>query len=73
MIPPRLQSQINANVRETQRQAILSASLPPVELPAKRKAAPYPHTDTDGRRAFRRNHNQSTHFTESEKDACFVR
>jgi len=70
MIPPRLQSQIDANVRETQRQAILSASFP---LPAtKREAAPYPFTDTDGRRQFRQKLNQSTNFTESEKDAVFI-
>lgn len=70
MIPPRLQSHIDANVRETQRQAVLSASFP---LPAtKRDAAPYPFTDTDGRRQFRRNFNQSTNFTESEKNAIFI-
>ena len=70
MIPPRLQSQIDANVRETQRQAVLSASFP---LPAtKREAAPYPFTDTDGRRKFRQKLNQSTNFNESEKDAVFI-
>lgn len=74
MIPPRLQSQIDANVRETQRQAVLSASFP---LPAtKREAAPYPFTDTDGRRRFRRmfrqKFNQSTNFNESEKDVVFI-
>lgn len=67
MIPPHLSSQIASNVRETQRQAVLSASFP---LPATtREAAPYPFTDTDGRRAFRQNLNQSTNFNESAKDA----
>ena len=56
MIPPRLQSQIDQQVADTQRQAILSASLPPVELPAKRKPSA----------------NTSTNFTESLKDAKFV-
>lgn len=70
MIPPHLQSQIDANVRETQRQSVLSASFP---LPAtKREAAPYPFTDTDGRRKFRQDFNQSTNFNESEKDAVFI-
>jgi hypothetical protein len=56
MTPPHLQTQIDQQIADTRRLSLLSASLPPVELPAKRK----PRANT------------STNFTESEKDAKFI-